>query len=186
LVFAIAAMTLSACGGGSEDVVYRYPTESTPETAAAPPVEEPKDEGMFGTDIFADLFGEGDATAPAAAPPDSDVEVKTGIGVNPYLWRASLDALAFMPLASADPFGGTIITDWYSPPEAPNEQFKVTVYILDRALRADGIRVQVFRQERDAKTGEWANAPVAPDTTTKLENAILSRARELRVATVEE
>ncbi|MCG8360632.1 MAG: DUF3576 domain-containing protein, partial [Kiloniellales bacterium] len=70
-----------------------------------------------------------------------------GIGVNSYLWRASLDTISFMPLASADPFGGVIITDWYSPPEAANERFKVNVYILGRDLRADGIRAAVFRQE---------------------------------------
>src|SRR6266404_1951430 len=71
-----------------------------------------------------------------------------GIGVNSFLWRATLDTLAFMPLASADPFGGVIITDWYSPPETPGERFKMTIYILDRQLRADGVKVSVFRQNR--------------------------------------
>ena len=70
-----------------------------------------------------------------------------GIGVNTFLWRASLDTVSFMPLSSADPFGGVIITDWYSPPEVPSERFKMTVYILDRQLRADGIKVSVFRQQ---------------------------------------
>ncbi|MDE2182283.1 MAG: DUF3576 domain-containing protein [Alphaproteobacteria bacterium] len=103
------------------------------------------------------------------------------LGVNSYLWHATLDTLSFMPLTSADPFGGVIITDWYSSPQAPDERLKVTVYILDRHLRADGIRVAVFRQTRTA--GVWADAPVNPDTATKLTDSILTRARELRLAT---
>jgi hypothetical protein len=103
-----------------------------------------------------------------------------GLGVNSFLWRASLDTFAFMPLVSADPFGGVIITDWYSAPGSPNERFKVTVYILDRALRADGVRVAVFRQVRDG--AGWVDQAVEPRTPTDLENAVLTRARELRVA----
>jgi hypothetical protein len=103
------------------------------------------------------------------------------IGVNSYLWHATLDTLRFMPLASADPFGGVIITDWYSAPEAPQERLKVTVYILDRNLRADGLKIAVFRQT--AANGAWVDAAVNPETATKLENAILTRARELRLAT---
>ena len=102
------------------------------------------------------------------------------LGVNSYLWHATLDTLSFIPLSSADPFGGVVITDWYSAPEAPNERMKVTVYILDRALRADGLKVAVFRQTKTADG--WADAQVASDTSTKLEDAILTRARELRLA----
>ena len=107
-----------------------------------------------------------------------------GIGVNSYLWRASLDTVRFMPLASADPFGGVIITDWYSPPDTPNERFKVNLYILGRQLRADGVRVSVFHQHRDA-ANNWAEAPVDANTGTDLENAILTRARELRLSTAQ-
>ena len=89
--------------------------------------------------------------------------------------------IQFMPLASADPFGGVIITDWYSASDNANERMKVTIYILDRRLRADGIKVAVFRQTRTAD-GRWADAQVNPDTATKLEDAILTRARELRLA----
>ncbi len=103
-----------------------------------------------------------------------------GIAVNGYLWRASLDTMSFMPLSSADPFGGVIVTDWYVSPESPNERFKVQIYILDRQLRADGLRVSVFRQVRDAY-GSWSDAPVKPDTARQLENAILTRARQLRI-----
>ncbi len=105
----------------------------------------------------------------------------TGIGVNSFLWRASLDTMSFMPLASADPFGGVIITDWYTPPEAREERFKVTVYILGRELRADGLRTSVFRQLLGAE-GKWIDAGVEPQTGADLENAILVRARQLRIA----
>ncbi|HEX4294416.1 MAG TPA: DUF3576 domain-containing protein [Rhizomicrobium sp.] len=102
------------------------------------------------------------------------------VGVNSYLWHASLDTLSFMPLASADPFGGVIITDWYSSPSDLNERLKVTIYILDRRLRADGIRIAVFRQTRSNEG--WVDAPVNAETSVKLEDAILTRARELRLA----
>ena len=105
----------------------------------------------------------------------------TGIGVNSFLWRASLDTISFMPLASADPFGGVIITDWYSPPETQAERFKITVYILGRDLRADGVRAAVFRQNRDA-TGNWVDARVEQKTGIDLEDTILTRARQLRIA----
>lgn len=102
-----------------------------------------------------------------------------GIGVNSFLWRATLDTVSFMPLVSADPFGGVIITDWYTPQQTPTERFKVTVYILDRALRADGIRVAVFRQVRQGDN--WADQAAAPNTAISMENAILQRAREFRM-----
>ncbi len=103
------------------------------------------------------------------------------MGVNSYLWRATLDTLAFMPLSSADPFGGTVITDWYINPEKPDERLKATVYILDTPLRADGLNVTVFKQNKDA-TGNWIDAPVAAQTDIDIENAILTRARQLRLS----
>lgn len=106
---------------------------------------------------------------------------QTGIGVNSYLWRAALDTVSFMPLASADPFGGVILTDWYTPEETPNERLKLNVFILDRQLRSDGIQVKVFRQARK-KGGDWKDASVAPETARQLEDSILTRARQLRVA----
>ena len=105
-----------------------------------------------------------------------------GVGVNSYLWRATLDTVSFMPLASADPFGGVIITDWFSPNESPNERFKVNVFILARELRADGVRCTVFRQRREA-SGQWADAPVEQQTAIDIENAILTRARQMRLST---
>lgn len=100
------------------------------------------------------------------------------LGVNAYLWRGALDTLAFMPLSSADPFGGVIITDWYQPPAGAGERFKATAYILGRQLRADGVRVSIFRQV--AQSGQWVDAPVNPTTTSEIENKVLARARELR------
>ncbi len=104
------------------------------------------------------------------------------LGVNSFLWRASLDTLSFLPLSSADPFGGVIITDWYAPPESPNERFKVTAYILDRSLRADGVRVSVFRQVQESP-GNWIDAPVDQSMGVDLENTILTRARQLKIRT---
>lgn len=104
--------------------------------------------------------------------------------VNRYLWAASLETLDFLPVFSADPIAGLIITDWYQNPEAPDEQFKVTVYILDTALRADALRVSVFRRERTPEGG-WRDAAVNPATSREIENAILTRARQLRLNQVD-
>ena len=128
---------------------------------------------------FGKLFGE-DALVIGGPGKDQQASVN-GIGVNAFLWRASLDTISFMPLASADPFGGVIITDWYSPPEARSERFKLNVYILGHDLRADGIRAAVFRQLQDG-SGNWLDAAVDTATGTELENAILTRARQLRIA----
>ncbi len=102
----------------------------------------------------------------------------TTIGVNAYLWRATLDTIGFMPLAQVDSNGGVIITDWYSTPANPNERVKVTVAILDTELRADAIKVNAIRQTL-AGSG-WIDAPVRAGTVQKLEETILSRARDLR------
>jgi len=103
------------------------------------------------------------------------------LGVNAYLWRASLETLDFMPMDSADPFGGTIITSWYANPEASDERFKANVYILDNNLRADALKVSVFKQVRGG--GGWTDAATDADTSRQIENSILTRARELYIAT---
>ena len=105
--------------------------------------------------------------------------------VNRYLWAASLETLDFLPIFSADPIAGLIITDWYVNPEAPTERFKTNVYILDAALRADALRVSVFRQER-ADDGSWIDATVNPATAREIENAILTRARQLRLNVIDD
>jgi hypothetical protein len=103
-----------------------------------------------------------------------------GIGVNGFLWRATLDTVSFMPITSADPFGGVIITDWYSAPDNPNERMKLNIFIRDRELRADGIKVSVFRQVR-GESGVWVDAPVAASMNTDLENTILTKARQIKL-----
>jgi hypothetical protein len=102
----------------------------------------------------------------------------SGMSVNAYLWRATLDTLSFMPLSAADPFGGTIITDWYSPPAAHGERFRAQAYVIGRQLRADGVRVQVFRQTLER--GQWVDSPVSLATNAEMEDKVLARAREMR------
>ena len=131
---------------------------------------------LTGQDDGIVLFGtsrNSSAAANAGAPGGG-----AGLGVNAYLWRATLDTLSFMPLASADPFGGVIITDWYSPPGATAERFKATAYVMGRQLRSDGVRVSVFRQVRQGNT--WTDALVTSATAAELEDRVLARARELR------
>ncbi|WP_250893978.1 DUF3576 domain-containing protein [Croceibacterium selenioxidans] len=104
----------------------------------------------------------------------------TYIGVNSYLWRASLETLSFMPLTQADSSGGVIVTDWYSNPQDPNERVKVSVSILDQDLRADALRIAASRQVMQG--GNWVEAPVQAATVQKLEDIILTKARDLRRA----
>ena len=159
------ALALAACGILAEgEADYEYGDDSIGRNVEGK---------LLGSDGLSLRLGGSEGGSAAASP----------IAVNAFLWRASLDTLAFMPLASADPFGGVIITDWHTPPESPDERFKTTVYILSRELRADGLRVAVFRQARD-RDGSWSDAALGADTATALENAILTRARELRVASV--
>jgi hypothetical protein len=124
---------------------------------------------IFGTDPASRRSGGADASG-------------AGIGVNAFLWRATLDTLSFMPLASADPFGGVVITDWFQPPGVGGERFRVTAFILGRTLRSDGVRVVVFRQEQ--RQGNWVDASVSASTGSDLEDQVLNRARELRSQSV--
>lgn len=162
---ALSAVALSGCGDSKAVFPTRDKYSSTPRMS-----NEPR-ETVFGPEgMFSDKKkGQGEAT---------------GIGVNSFLWRASLDTIAFMPIATADPFGGTIITDWYQLPESPAERYKVNVFILDRTLRADGVKVSVFKQVRDG-VGQWADVKVEPKMATDLENSILTRARQLRIVSTE-
>ncbi len=128
---------------------------------------------LTGADDGIVLFGTSRSRPDSSGPGDG-----SGLGVNAYLWRATLDTLSFMPLASADPFGGVIITDWYSPPGTSSERFKATAYVMGRQLRSDGIRVSMFRQVRQGNT--WLDAVVTPATSAELEDRVLARARELR------
>ncbi|MFC7536222.1 DUF3576 domain-containing protein [Sphingomonas sp. GCM10030256] len=106
----------------------------------------------------------------------------TAIGVNTYLWRAAIDTLSFAPLITADSNGGVIVTDWYASPSTPGERVKLTVSILDQELRADALRVAALRQVNQG--GQWVDAPVSAATVQKLEDIILTRARDIRRTTV--
>lgn len=141
------------------------------------------DRPSTGSDIYAknpSIFG-GDGLNLFGKKKEED-SGSTGIGVNSFLWRASLDTISFMPISSADPFGGTILTDWYTPEEIGTERFKLNVFILGRQLRSDGVRVRVFKQV--LKGGTWKDVEPAPETATQLEDTILTRARQLRVAQI--
>jgi hypothetical protein len=164
----IALGGLSACSGVKSEA--KYPTGYDRDQAT--------------DDIYAErpsIFGKnGLKILGKDSSKDAAYSGETGIGVNSYLWRAALDTVSFMPLASADPFGGVILTDWYTPEDKPNDRLKLNVFILDRQLRSDGVQVKVFRQ---VKTGNgWRDADVAPDTARQLEDTILTRARQIRVA----
>jgi hypothetical protein len=159
LPIALAA-ALGACGGGEKSV----------KPVANGDYNDFRDAGAAG--------GGGVLVNPGKA--NKQQEAGDTLGVNAYLWRGALDTLSFMPLASVDPFGGVIITDWYSPPTTTDERFKATAYILGRQLRADGVKVTIFRQVREG--GQWNDAPVNPATATDIENKVLAAARELRAS----
>lgn len=160
-------------------------TQSTmPEFTVFDPKEQ-RQRDRWGTVTGRDgitIFGTGNS--PAAQQAAAEAAGSGGIGVNAYLWRGALETLNFMPLASADPFGGLIITDWYQPTGLTDERLKVQVLILDRSLRADGVKVAVIRQQRDPR-GDWVDEAVDPQTVSQLEDKILTKARELRIAGLE-
>lgn len=162
-VLAAASLALAACGEAKYEERVN-PTEINP--------NDPNRATVFGPGGMDNLFGTRRSGADSS-----------GIGVNSFLWRASLDTVSFMPINSADAFGGVIITDWYVFPESPTERFKLNVYILGRALRADGVRVAAFRQAREAD-GSWRDASVEKQVNAKIEDSILTRARQLRQETL--
>ncbi len=156
-----ACFAVSACASGPKKGDTAY-TKQTDEEEKIP---------------LSKLFGGG-----GSAAKKSTYNEQAGIGVNAYLWRASLDTISFMPLTSADPWGGVIISDWYANPQKPDERFKTTIYILDSRLRADALNVSVYKQVQ--VNGQWADADVSQQTQLDIENAILTRARELRLSNV--
>ena len=170
-------LALTACGHSQPTTatVNNYQTQGLP-------LADLVQEGMLGLIRASEKFdwrkgfrfsitlGGGKSTGPAG----------TGIQVNAYLWRATLDTLSFMPLVSADPFGGVIITDWYSPPATPDERFKANAYILSQQMTANAIQISLFHQVQ--QNGQWVNAAVDPNTVSGLEDRILARAADLRAA----
>lgn len=166
-VFSVLATmaTLSACGGSGIQTEAKYPTGA--------------DRNVTGNRIYdktPSIFGEDGLSIGG----DRKKDEESSMTVNAFLWRAALDTVSFMPLASADPFGGTILTDWYVPDESKGERFKLNVFIMSKQLRSDGIQVRVFKQVAQKKG--WVDAPPSAEMARNLEDAILVRARQLRVA----
>ena len=147
---------------------------------------DPRSEAEIDGDVFTDqsnrdtIFGKGGLNLFGETNNSSQ---GGALGVNSFLWRASLDTIVFMPVSSADPFGGVIITDWHTPYDSPQERFKLNIYILGKSLRADGVRVATFRQIIN-NSGVWQDAPTPKSTNIKIENAILTRARQIRNSTL--
>lgn len=168
LVLSITVLSLAACEGVESKA--SYPTRGAGDQK--PVYSDEKRETIWGEDdtLGKKLFGSGEEEQTGGS----------GIGVNSFLWRASLDTISFMPIASADPFGGVIITDWYENPEAKGERFKLNLFIMDKSLRADGIKVKAFKQKLDGK-GNWRDVNVSKNMSLKIENAVLTRAREIRI-----
>ncbi|MCK6418961.1 MAG: DUF3576 domain-containing protein [Alphaproteobacteria bacterium] len=162
-------LALTACGETVQSEA-KYPTGYDRKATGDANIYE-KPQSIFGEDGL-NVFGN---------KKDEETAGASGIGVNSFLWRAALDTVSFMPLASADPFGGTILTDWYSPPGITNERYKINVFILDRQLRSDGVSVKAFKQTQQ-KSGTWIDTPMPADTANTLEDTILTRARQLRNA----
>ena len=132
---------------------------------------DPDDESFIGN-VFNDITGLGDNK-------DSNTG-GGGIGVNSLLWRATLDTLSFMPLVSADPFGGVIITDWYADSEISKEKYKIVAYIIGTELRVDGIKVSVFKKTKD-KNGDWVDKKSSTILQNKIEDVILTKARKYKI-----
>ena len=165
LLFAFIALGfVSACSG--VDKKAQYPTGAQRDGMDQNAIYS-KQESIFGEEGLKILGGDEKATGDA-------------ITVNSYLWRASLDTVSFMPLTTVDPFGGVILTDWYSNEETPDERYKLNVFVSGSQLRSDAIRVSAFQQKR--KSGEWRDVAVDSTIATKIEDAILTRARQIRVA----
>lgn len=152
-------LSLSACGG----VKTAAPTVNNYEMGGTGTVS-PGAGSLF-------TFGKGTA---------SGTTMNSNIQVNAFLWRATLDTLSFMPMASADPFGGVIITDWYTPPSTPGTRFRANAYILSKTLTASAIQVSVFEQV--LQNGQWLDTPADPAIASGLENRILARAADLQAA----
>jgi hypothetical protein len=134
--------------------------------------------GWVKEDISKGLGGGSSADMGRIRQADLAASKVTSIGVNAYLWQASLDTLSFAPLAQVDSNGGVIVTDWYANPSSPGERVKISVTILDRDLRADALRVAASRQVM--QNGQWIDAAMSAATVQKLEDIILTKARDLR------
>lgn len=178
----LATLSLVACEGVAVEEPEPYVTDQEDRIRAKSGTIHGNDKGFV---LYSDRDQNDEPGDVAPASDDGAPVTTNGVSAsNPFLWQASLESLDFMPLAQADSGGGVIISDWYAPPETPDERFKVTVYILDQVLRADALKVSVFRQT----SGEngWVDAEVDKATAASLEDNILKRARELRLVSAGE
>ncbi|MEM6486710.1 MAG: DUF3576 domain-containing protein [Pseudomonadota bacterium] len=177
----VGAGTVAGCSGNYAEREQAEP----PDIARAPEIRRQNAPSVFGDDgIVFGSRGVGSTTTdnPLGSLLGGSTEPSAGaIPVNRFLWQASLDTLSFLPLASTDPFTGVIATDWGAAQAAPGERFKVTAYIVDTALSAASLRVAVFREIRD-ESGAWVPAAVSAETPRQIEDAILTRARQIRLA----
>ncbi len=167
----------TACGDGNyaaEDPVGPRPGPRSKYSSA--------DEGVFGSGGLSIGNVRGGA---AGGILGGGGDEKARLPVNKYLWQGALDTLSFLPLASSDPFTGVIATEWGSTPEVPGERLKVTAYILNPGLSAAALKVAVYREVL-SDAGMWIPAPVSADTGRRLEDAILTRARQIRIAGLED
>jgi hypothetical protein len=174
---AAAAALVTACGGGN----YAADKNSAPKSGPKREFDPNDENSVFG----AGGLSVGNLTRSSASGILGGGDEKARLPVNKYLWQGALDTLSFLPLASTDPFTGVIATEWGSTPEAPGERFKVTAYILNPGLSAAALKVAVFRELR-SDAGLWTPAPVSADTARQLEDAILIRARQIRIAGLED
>jgi hypothetical protein len=157
-ILLITLFTVTACSGIEGE--KKYPTGLERDGINGNDIYSEK-EGIFGSDGF-----------------------NIVITVNSYLWRASLDTVSFMPLTSVDPFGGVILTDWYSDADKPNERYKLNVFVIGSQLRSDAIRVSAFQQKQSR--GQWKDVKIDASVATKIEDAILTRARQIRIGQASE
>lgn len=166
----VLAALLTACGG-----------DYAPQKDAAPPGGPKKQYNPNETTVFGDKGVSVGNIRSLKGIFGSKQNNQGQLPVNKYLWQASLDTLSFLPLASSDPFTGVIATDWGTTPQTPTERVKVTAFITSSALSAASLKVAVYREVRNAD-GVWVPAPVSAETPRKLEDAILTRARQIRIA----
>ena len=174
-------LVLSACSGNhsakNDDAVLS--------DKAGPASQRTSNESIFGDEGLTFSSSGTSASIPDFFSSSGGEAQGSALPVNKYLWQASLDTLSFLPLNSTDPFTGVIATDWGATPDAPGERFKVTAYILNPNLAASSLKVAVFR-EVQSEEGLWVPQAVNPDTALKIENAILTRARQIRIASIEQ
>ena len=169
ILTAALLFSMSACSGIKSEA--KYPTGADRSLSKDSNDIYSKQESIFGEGGITGIFGE---KKKETASSDGAF-----LGVNSYLWRASLDTISFLPLVSADPFGGVIITDWYRAPES-EERYKLNVFVTEPELTANALKVSIFKQQK--RGSEWVDMPVTAADNIRVEDAILTRARQMKVA----